>query len=210
MWRQLVAIAMECSCGQKGLFPFVTLVLGRGMWGLGWVRALCQVGDPMRVGGTLMRRIVAFGWSGLVFRGLTWVYTARRRSISATLGIIGEVLAFWGINQNGRLATIQVYVEDVLRLIKGAFVGWRTGQFFVFWIREKRMVFFFLRYSLWLFWNNLDKSDWSGLIVLFQSDLRKEYVIKKQRRLKRTFVALKIVASNVLQNKYNPWWWAAL
>ena len=60
---------------------------------------------------------------------MTWVYTAPVRIVAVTLGAIGEVAASEGVNQNGRLATIRVYVEDVLGLVQRTVVGWRTGQF---------------------------------------------------------------------------------
>jgi len=70
---------------------------------------------------------------------------------------------------------------------------------FVFGIRKRDGG---LRYSLWLFWDNLDDPDLSVLVVLFRSGSPEEDPIENQRKLKRTFVALKTVASKELLNEY--------
>jgi len=68
---------------------------------------------------------------------LTWCYTAPVRVVADTLGAIGEVQAFGGVNQNGRLATIRVYVEDVLGLVKRPLWGSVLVSFRV-WDTRKR------------------------------------------------------------------------
>jgi len=59
-----------------------------------------------------------------------------------------------------------------------------------------------IRYSLWLFRDDLDDSDLSALVVLFRGGSPEEDATKKQRNLKHTFVALKTVASKELLNEY--------
>jgi hypothetical protein len=95
----------------------------------------------MWVGGTPARRIVALGrGGGLVLSGLTLGYATNVSVGAVTLGAIGEAfIAPGGTSQpNDPLATIRVYVEDVLGLLKSTLVEQRTGRFSVFGIRERR------------------------------------------------------------------------